>query len=176
MSQRNQHLSFKYTWNLICQLREIIFVTNVAVLTIETIKLVFKPLDIFWRFWNTRKRYVCVKGNIEGRERGCQQSLLWGTKNFWQRRWKTYTRFLTTTQKHLVLSTRPKTLEPWRTDFKFEEGYTHEKSNCPVSKYFHAFVSTLNYVSPIGAVTKEDEVVMRDRIDNFWPVWIDSEL
>ena len=55
--------------------------------------------------------------------------------------------------------------------YRCEEGYTHEKSNCPVSKYFHAFVSTLNYVSPIGAVTKEDEVVMRDRIDNFRPVW-----
>ena len=35
-------------------LREIIFVTDVEVLTIETTKLVFKPLDIFWRFWNTR--------------------------------------------------------------------------------------------------------------------------
>ena len=50
---RNQHLSFKYVeFNL--YLREIIFVTDVAVLTIETTKLVFKPLDIFWRFWNTR--------------------------------------------------------------------------------------------------------------------------
>ena len=39
-----------------------------------------------------------------------------------------------------------------------------------MSKYFHAFVSTLNYVSPIVTVTKEDEVVMRDRIDNFRPV------
>ena len=56
-------------------LREIIFVTDVAVLTIETTKLVFKPLDIFWRFWNTRKRYVYEKGNIDGRERGCRQSL-----------------------------------------------------------------------------------------------------
>ena len=54
--------------------------------------------------------------------------------------------------------------------YRCEEGYTHEKSNCPVSKYFHAFVSTLNYVSPIGAVTKEDEVVMGDRIDNFRPI------
>ena len=56
-------------------LREIIFVTDVEVLTIETTKLVFKPLDIFWRFLNTRKRYVCEKGNIDGRERGCRQSL-----------------------------------------------------------------------------------------------------
>ena len=38
------------------RLRGIIFVTDVAVLTSETTKLVFKPLDIFWRFWNTRKR------------------------------------------------------------------------------------------------------------------------
>ena len=57
MSQRNQHLSFKYTWNLICQLREIIFVTNVAVLTIETIKLVFKPLDmIFFDAFEIREK------------------------------------------------------------------------------------------------------------------------
>ena len=47
-------------------LREIIFVTDVVVLTIETTKLVFKPFDIFWRFWNTRKRYVCEKDNIDG--------------------------------------------------------------------------------------------------------------
>ena len=40
---------------------------------------------------------VC-KSNIEGRVRACRQSLYRGTKNFWQRRWKTYTRFLTSTQ------------------------------------------------------------------------------
>ena len=35
-----------------------------------------------------------------------------GTKNFRQRRWKTYTRFLTLLNtKHLVLWTTPKTLE-----------------------------------------------------------------
>ena len=35
---------------------EIVFEFDVVALTIETIKLVvFKPLDIFWRFWNTRK-------------------------------------------------------------------------------------------------------------------------
>ena len=46
MVQRNQHLSFKYIeFNL--YLREIILVTDVAVLTIETIKFVFKLLDIF---------------------------------------------------------------------------------------------------------------------------------
>ena len=39
-------------------LPEIIFVTDVAVLNIDTIKLVFKPLDVFW---NTRKTYVCEK-------------------------------------------------------------------------------------------------------------------
>ena len=35
------------------------------------------------------------KGNTEGRERGCRQSLYRGKKNFWRHRWKTYTRFLT---------------------------------------------------------------------------------
>ena len=49
----------------------------------------------------------------EGRERGCRQSLYRCTKNFWQRRWKTYTRYLTLTQNiHLVLCNTPKTLEP----------------------------------------------------------------
>ena len=46
MVQRNQHLSFKYM-EFILYFREIIFVTDVAVLTIETINLVFKFLDIF---------------------------------------------------------------------------------------------------------------------------------
>ena len=36
-------------------LGEIIFETDVVALTTETIKLVFIPLDIFRRFWNTRK-------------------------------------------------------------------------------------------------------------------------
>ena len=35
-----------------------IFVTDVAVLNIETIKLVYKPLDIFW---NTRKTTTSAK-------------------------------------------------------------------------------------------------------------------
>ena len=34
MSQRNQHLSFKYTWNLICTYEKSFSVTDVAVLTI----------------------------------------------------------------------------------------------------------------------------------------------
>ena len=42
MAQRNQHLSFTGTWNL--YLRDIIFVSDVSVPTIETIKLVFKPV------------------------------------------------------------------------------------------------------------------------------------
>ena len=68
MSQRKSASFFQVYMELNLYLREIIFVTNVAVL--KTIKLVFKPLDMFWRFSNTRKRCVCVKGNIEGRERG----------------------------------------------------------------------------------------------------------
>ena len=61
-------------------MRKIIFVTDVAVLTIETIKLVFKliflkqfhflkPLDIFMTLLKYAKRCVCEKGNIEGREK-----------------------------------------------------------------------------------------------------------
>ena len=54
MAQRNQHLPFKY---MALKLRDITFVTDVSVPTIETVKLVFKrvflkqfhflkPLDI----------------------------------------------------------------------------------------------------------------------------------
>ena len=85
------------TWNLYS--REIIFVTDVAVLTIETIKPAFKllvmkqshflkPLNIFitllkyaMRIWN--KYFISKaqeKRNIEGRERGCWQSMYQGTK------------------------------------------------------------------------------------------------
>ena len=45
MVQRNQHVSFKFI-KFILPLREIIFVTDVVVLTSETTKLVFRPLDI----------------------------------------------------------------------------------------------------------------------------------
>ena len=108
-----------------------------------------------WRFWNRRKRDVCEKGNTEGRERGCRQSLYRGTKNFWQRRWKTYTRFLTSfNTKHLVLWTTPKTFEmEWRNRLKdlwIRSGLHSRKVELSHVKYFHAFLSTLNYVSPIG--------------------------
>ena len=136
-------------------LREVIFVTDVAVLTIETTKLVFKPLDIFWRFWNTRKRYVCEKGNIDGRERGCRQSLQRGTKIFWRRRWKTYKRFCTSTQKHLVLWTTSKALEPWWRNYKFEVGYNHEKTDCPVTNTFMP-LSALSTMSPPSVQTVRD--------------------
>ena len=41
MAQRNQHLPFKY---MALKLRDITFVTDVSVPTIETVKLVFKPV------------------------------------------------------------------------------------------------------------------------------------
>ena len=67
---------------------------------------------------------------------------------------------LLTTQVENLYYMRFLTLEPqWRNGLK-EVGYTyHEKSNCPRSNgfmiQFHAFVSTLNYVSPIGANSDE---------------------
>ena len=58
--------------------------------------------------------------------------------------------------------------------FEFEVGCPHEK--WPVLSdvwYFQAFVTTLGYMSlpAVQTVTKEDEVVMRDWIENFRPVW-----
>ena len=70
-------------------LRKIIVVIDVVVLTIETIKIVFKPvflkqvhllksLDIFMAdAFEIRGKKV-----TQGRERGCRQSLYRGTKNF----------------------------------------------------------------------------------------------
>ena len=56
-------------------LRDIIFVTNVAVQTIETIKLVFKPLS-FDAFEIGKKRYLCLKGNIQGHKRMLWKSVV----------------------------------------------------------------------------------------------------
>ena len=58
--------------------------------------------------------------------------------------------------KHLELWTTPKTLEPqWRNRLKELRirSRLNSLTHSPLSgvKYFHAFVSTLNYVSPIGA-------------------------
>ena len=52
-------------------------------------KLVFKPLrnpwpDIFRRFRNFRKRYVCEKGNIKGREEDVDKVCSEVQKNFWK--------------------------------------------------------------------------------------------
>ena len=58
--------------------------------------------------------------------------------------------------------------------FEFEVGCPHEK--WPVLSdvwYFQAFVTTLGYMSlpAVQTVRKEDEVVMKDWIENFRPVW-----
>ena len=44
-----------------------VFVTNVAFLNIETIKLVYKPLDIYLLKY-AKNDYVCEKGNIDTEE------------------------------------------------------------------------------------------------------------
>ena len=121
------------TWNL--YLGEIIFVTNVAVLTIETIKIVFKllflkqfhflkPLDIFMtllkyamRFWNKyfiskahclfqkRKKNVTSRDAKEDVDKVCIKVQKHAVSHF--------------NTKHLVLWTMPKTLEPqWRNHLK----------------------------------------------------------
>ena len=67
------------TWNL--YLRDITFVTDVSVATVETIKLVFKPIffetvlfpETFGYLYDDFE--IGGKGNIEGHERGCRQSL-----------------------------------------------------------------------------------------------------
>ena len=121
------------TWNL--YLREIIFVSDVAVLTIETIRLVFKllflkqfhflkPLDIFMtllkyamRFWNKyyisiahcvfqkRKKNVALRNAKEDVDKVCIRLQKHAVSHL--------------NTKHLVLWTMPKTLEPqWRNRLK----------------------------------------------------------
>ena len=111
------NLSFKYMPFL--YLWEVIFVADVGVLTSETFlterKVVFKPVFFkefqtsenhwisLWGLWNTRKRYVCEKGNIEGRERGCRQNLYRGSEKTSDKAGEKPTRFLTS-QWHKTFS------------------------------------------------------------------------
>ena len=76
--------------------------------------------------------------------------------DFWQGRWKTCTRFLTSTQNISALNyaqdfgtTVKESLKWTRKNSKWA---TLTKSRIQTRvKYFHAFVSSLNYVSPIVA-------------------------
>ena len=119
------------------------------------------------------------KGNTEGSERRCRESLYRGTKIFWQSMWKTYARFLTSfNTKHLVLWTTLKTLEiEWRNRLKdlwIRSGLHSRKVQLSHVKYLHAFLSNLNFSMSLPSVqttTKEDEVGMgMDWIENFPPV------
>ena len=59
-------------------------------------------------------------------------------------------------------------------ELRIRSGLHSRKVELSHVKYFHAFVSSPNYVSPIGAnnMTKEDEVgIGVDWIENFQPVW-----
>ena len=103
------------------------------------------------------KRYACEKGNIEGREGGYRQSLYRGTKNFLQRRWKTYTRFLTSFSTTFSSLNYAQDFGNWvKESLKITTNSRWATfTKCLIvtcrAKYFHAFVSTLNYVSPIFA-------------------------
>ena len=159
------HLS---TGNL--YLRDITFVIDVSVSTIETIKLVFKLvflkqfISCYGRFWNRRKRYVCEKGNIEGRERGCRQSLYWGTKTFHNAGGKP-TRGFSLTIQHKTFSALNCTQDCGnrvkKESLKRNTNSNSRKVESSHVKYFHAFVSTLHMSLPsVQTKTKEDEVGM----------------
>ena len=78
--------------------------------------------------------------------------------------------------KHLVLWTTPETLEPqWKNRLKelgIRSGLHSQKVELSRVKYFHAFVSSLNCLSHR---CKQWQEKMRDRIENFWPVWRGSQ-
>ena len=101
-----------------------------------------------------RIRYVCKKGNIAGRGRGCRQNLHRGKKTSniaggkptcgFSLQHNTFNAlnyaqdFGTTVKESLKRTTSSKK--------------AHEiKVELSRVKYFHAFVSTLHYLSPIGA-------------------------
>ena len=131
---------------------------------IESIKLVFKPvfpkqfhflkpLNIYITLlkWAKKVLQSAKKVTLRDANEDVDNGLYRGTKHFCQRRWKTYsTQFLTSfNAKHLLLWTTPKTLEiEWRNRLKEQRIRKVELSRV---KYSHAFVSTLNYVSPISA-------------------------
>ena len=144
-----------------------IFVTDVAVLNNETIKHVFKSLDIFW---NTRKKYVCEKGNIERHGRGGWQSLQQGTKNFWQRSWKVTRGFLLQHKNKLEgFELRLRLWNHTMMELWIRSGLQSRKSNCPESNTIGQPLSahsTIRSVLSLQTVTKEDEVVI-----NFRPIW-----
>ena len=85
------------------------------------------------------------------------------TKNFWQRMWKIYTLFLTSTQTAL------KTLQlQWRNRLKerqIRSGLHSRKVELSRVKYFHTFVSCLNYVSPIGTNCDKRRWSYDERLD-----------
>ena len=112
----------------------------------------FKTLGYLYMALKIREiEYVCEKGSIERRERAWWQNLYGGTKNFLQRMWKAYTGFSVQHKTFSALNYAQDfgtTVEQSLKRTTSSKWATHEKSNCPVS--CHAFVSTLNYVSPIG--------------------------
>ena len=111
-----------------------------------------KPLDICMTLLEQAKNVLLRKKvTVRDANEDVDNRLYQGTKHLWQRRWKTYsTQFHTSfNTKHLVLWTTPKTLEiEWRNRLK---ELRIRKVKLSLVKYFHAFVSTLDYVSPIGA-------------------------
>ena len=58
-------------------------------------------------------------------------------------------------------------------ELRIQSGLQSQKSNCPVSNTFGQPLSTLSTIRSVlslQTVTKEDEVVIRDWLDNFRPI------
>ena len=159
-------------------LRKIIVVTDVAVLTIDAIKIVFKPvflkqvrllkpLDNFMTLLKYARKHrdakedvdkVCIEvqktsDNTGGKPTRCfsLQRKTFSALNYAKD-------FGSTMKESLKRTTNSK-------------GCTQEKSNCPLSNTFMPLLalSTMSLPS-VQTVPKEVEVVMRDWIENFRPV------
>ena len=93
-----------------------------------------------------RIRYVCEKGNIAGRGRRCRQNLCRGKTTSDNVGEKPTYRFSLQHNTFTALNYA----QDFGTTVK-ESLKTGAKVELSCVKYFQAFVSTLNYVSPIGA-------------------------
>ena len=115
---------------------------------------------------------VC-NGNIEGRERGCRQSLYRGKKTS-DNTGGTRTRDFSL--QHKTFSALNYAREPqWKNRVKelgIRSGLHSQKVELSRVKYFHAFVSSLNCLSHR---CKQWQEKMRGWKEDFWPFWRGSQ-
>ena len=133
----------------------------------------FKPLDIFWRFWNTRKSTSSKKVNFRGTKEDADKVCSEIQKTFDSVGGNLTRGFLLQHNKARV-ELRPRLCNHIVKEVRIRSGLRSRKSNCPVSNTFGqplSVLSSIRSLPSVQTVTREDEVVIRDWLDNFRPVW-----